>query len=41
MLLVDAERSVLVTDSRYSIQAPAEAHGAAAVEIEPDRKSVV
>ena len=35
MLLVDPERSVLVTDSRYSIQAPAEAHGAAAVEIEP------
>jgi Xaa-Pro aminopeptidase len=35
MLLVSAERTVLLTDPRYAVQAPAEVRGLAEVEIEP------
>ena len=34
MLVVSADRTVLLTDPRYAIQAPAEVHGVAEVEIE-------
>jgi Xaa-Pro aminopeptidase len=35
MLLVSAKRTVLLTDPRYAVQAPAEVRGVAEVEIEP------
>jgi Xaa-Pro aminopeptidase len=35
LLLIGGQRTVLLTDPRYGIQAPAEVHGVAEIEIEP------